>query len=128
MSIDTLIERLRAQARFYDDLREWDAPSGALDREAADALAATQAEILRLKAQVDRLTADLAFADQQSAKVEALIEPHVTWEPGTVRICPMRDGPCPHGMRCPFVGESYHGYPCKAGWSAARSQDGEEGA
>ncbi len=26
-------------------------------------------------------------------------------EPGTVRICPMRDGPCPHGINCPFVGD-----------------------
>lgn len=37
-------------------------------------------------------------------------------EPGTVRICPMRDGPCPHGINCPFVGDSYYGYPCKDGW------------
>lgn len=33
-----------------------------------------------------------------------------------VRICPMRDGPCPHGMDCPFVGEGHYGYPCKDGW------------
>jgi hypothetical protein len=37
-------------------------------------------------------------------------------EPGTVRICPMRDGPCPHGIDCEFVGDGPYGYPCKDGW------------
>lgn len=37
-------------------------------------------------------------------------------EPGTVRICPMRDGPCPNGINCQFVGDGPYGYPCKDGW------------
>jgi hypothetical protein len=37
-----------------------------------------------------------------------------------IRICPMRDGPCPHGMTCPFVGDGPFGYPCKEGWQAGR--------
>lgn len=36
----------------------------------------------------------------------------------TVRICPMRDGPCPHGMDCPFKGDGPFGYSCKEGWRA----------
>lgn len=76
----------------------------------------------RAAERIAKLEADLAFADEHSAKVEALLEPHVKWDephdPSTIRICPMRDGPCPHGLRCPFVGESYMGYPCKDGWSA----------
>jgi hypothetical protein len=34
-----LIERLISRADFFDSLREWDAPSGALEREAADRIA-----------------------------------------------------------------------------------------
>lgn len=42
-------------------------------------------------------------------------------EPGTIRVCPMRDAICPHGISCPFVGDGYHGYPCKDGWSSSRA-------
>jgi hypothetical protein len=33
-----------------------------------------------------------------------------------IRICPMRDWPCPHGMSCPYVGDGAYGYPCKDGY------------
>lgn len=36
---------------------------------------------------------------------------------GGIRICPMRDGPCPHGFDCQFVGDGPYGYPCKEGWA-----------
>lgn len=39
-------------------------------------------------------------------------------EPKTLRVCPMRDAICPHGFSCPYVGDGYHGYPCKDGWRA----------
>ncbi len=43
----------------------------------------------------------------------------------TIRICPMRDGPCPHGMACPYVGDGAYGYPCKDGWRSRRAlEDG----
>ena len=51
--IERLIERLKAQASFYDDLREWDAPSGALDREASDALRLLLDELAHLRAERD---------------------------------------------------------------------------
>ena len=50
-------------------------------------------------------------------------------EPGIIRICPMRDGPCPHGFDCKFVGDGYYGYPCKEGWRelpAGRAALGEK--
>jgi len=58
-----------------------------LEDEAAD-------HIETLEARVATLSAALAFADGQSAKVEALLEPHITWEcasdgcgkPATVRF------------------------------------------
>lgn len=37
-----------------------------------------------------------------------------------MRICIMRDGPCPHGMDCPYVGDGPLGYPCKEGWRTSR--------
>lgn len=47
-----------------------------------------------------------------------------------IRICPMRDGPCPRGMACEFVGDGPYGYPCKEGWrdTAGRAalQEGKE--
>lgn len=48
------------------------------------------------------------------------------FEPGMIRICPMRDGPCPHGMACPYVGDGAYGYPCKDGWRSRRAL--EEGS
>lgn len=48
-------------------------------------------------------------------------------EPGTVRICAMRDGPCPHGLTCPYVGDGYMGYPCKEGWNGPRALSEREG-
>ena len=47
-----------------------------------------------------------------------------------VRICPMRDGPCPYGLSCAFVGDGPMGYPCKDGWrstSALRALQSKEG-
>lgn len=38
-----------------------------------------------------------------------------------VRICPMRDAACPHGLNCPHVGDGPMGYPCKDGWRRALS-------
>jgi hypothetical protein len=35
-----------------------------------------------------------------------------------IRICPMRDGPCPHGLGCLYVGDGAYGYPCKPGWKS----------
>ena len=52
---------------------------------------------------------------------------------GTVLICPMRDGPCPHGIDCKFVGDGPYGYPCKDGWRinrdsrALQAQEGRDG-
>ena len=74
MSIDKLIERANRVSRA---LITTDDPT--VVDELLSALSSTQAEILRLKAQVDKLTADLAFADEHSAKVEALLEPHIVW-------------------------------------------------
>jgi hypothetical protein len=37
-------------------------------------------------------------------------------EPGTIRVCPMRDAICPHGMSCPYT----DGYDCKPGWWSQR--------
>lgn len=28
-------------------------------------------------------------------------------EPGAIRVCPERDGRCPHGMDCPFTIDRY---------------------
>jgi len=64
-------------------------------------------------AERERCAKELAFADQQAAKVEALLEPHVQWEPGTVRICPIRDAICPHGLFCEYS----DGFNCKSGWN-----------
>ncbi|RUW04014.1 hypothetical protein [Mesorhizobium sp. M1A.F.Ca.IN.020.04.1.1] len=143
--IAVLIQRLRDRASGYRSSRFLTIPSGLLDEAAAalTLLAAclrrerecyehseAEASDLRRKLEeadrrIAKLEADLAFADEQSAKVEALIEPHVKWdepqthEAGAIRICAMRDGPCPHGLHCPYVGDSYMGYPCKEGWNGA---------
>lgn len=53
-----LVKRLMARASFFDDLREWDAPSGALEREAASALRAKAAEIARLTERIRHLEID----------------------------------------------------------------------
>jgi len=54
-------------------------------------------------------------------------EMYRTFEPGTIRICPMRDGPCRHGLNCPYVGDGYMGYPCKEGWNGPRVLSEREG-
>jgi len=65
----------------------------------------------------DKLTAALS-------SVPGKAEPRREFEPGTIRICPMRDGPCPHGLHCQFVGDGYSGYPCKEGWNVRTSSEG----
>lgn len=45
----------------------------------------------------------------------------------TIRICPMRDGPCRHGLHCPYVGDGYMGYPCREGWNGPRALSEREG-
>lgn len=87
------------------------------DLTTAQAVSATfEASLSQALARIEELEKALATADEQAVKVETLLVPHVEWEPGTIRICPMRDGPCPHGMSCKFVGDGYMGYPCKLGW------------
>lgn len=41
-----------------------------------------------------------------------------------IRVCPMRDARCPHGVDCPYVGDGPYGYPCKEGYNqvAARAE------
>ena len=39
-------------------------------------------------------------------------------ETETIRICVMRDAPCPHGFNCPYLGTGPCGYPCKDGWKS----------
>ena len=39
-------------------------------------------------------------------------------ETETIRICVMRDAPCPHGFNCPYLGTGPYGYPCKDGWKS----------
>lgn len=41
-------------------------------------------------------------------------------EPPMLRICPMRDAVCPHGVSCPYVGDGPYGFPCKDGYRDAR--------
>lgn len=43
-----------------------------------------------------------------------------------IRICPMRDGPCPNGMDCPFVGDGPYGYPCKPGWKKPAGREAQK--
>jgi hypothetical protein len=47
----------------------------------------------------------LASLDPNPSKGHALgaMVPENGWEPGTIRICPDRDGPCPHGLGCPYM-------------------------
>lgn len=60
-----LIERLR-EGTTGTDIAKTDPFLNAIMREAAD--------------EIERLRRDLAFTDQQSEKVEALLEPHVHWD------------------------------------------------
>ena len=39
---------------------------------------------------------------------------------GTVRVCPLRDATCPHGMACPYT----DGWNCKPGWNSLPSAPG----
>lgn len=93
----------------------------------ADLMLRAADELDRLREVEKHLREQLTYADEHAAKVEALLEPHIKWdnppahEPGTIRICPMRDGPCWHGMHCPYVGDGYMGYPCKEGWDGPRA-------
>lgn len=83
--------------RAADHIENLEAENGRLDATctALDAFAKEQLGLVAsLEARVAKLEADLAFADQQSAKVEALLEPHITWEcasegcgkPATIRF------------------------------------------
>lgn len=48
--------------------------------ELADARRALLDHIEAISSENERLRADLAFADEQAKKLEALLEPHVSWE------------------------------------------------
>lgn len=43
----------------------------------------------------------------------------------TLRVCPMRDAICPHGMDCPYVGEP-HDYLCQEGWDTPIGPKGND--
>jgi hypothetical protein len=86
-----------------------------------DAFDTLRDEKEKLEKENEALRAALLVTDREAAKVEELLVPHVKWEPGAIRICPMRDGPCPHGFNCQFVGDGYMGWPCKEGWSSHRA-------
>lgn len=40
--------------------------------------------------------------------------PGMVLVPGTLRVCPMRDAICPHGLNCPYADS----YDCKPGWES----------
>jgi hypothetical protein len=67
-----LIERLRNRASFFDDLREFDAPSGALDREAADHIASLEAENARLVKDLDQARAGRRLLSDQGMDIGAM--------------------------------------------------------
>lgn len=70
-----LIEELRARtfSRWESDIQAVMDYEDELCTRAADRIAALEAENARL-------VKALAFADEQSAKIEAMLEPHITWE------------------------------------------------
>lgn len=93
-------------------------------------------ELSRLRTRVAELEANGTISDfgQKLIASQTAVEPEFAealysnraeqyriFDLGAVRICPMRDGPCPHGLACPYVGDDYMGYPCKEGWSGRRA-------
>jgi hypothetical protein len=64
-----LIERLISRADFFDSLREWDAPSGALEREAADRIASLEAALAPFAEWAEKL--DREFGDHPGDTVAA---------------------------------------------------------
>lgn len=102
---------------------QWETDAAHIARCSPDNIRALLDTITSLKEENERLRAALAFADGETAKVETLLEPHMSWNDAfTMRVCPMRDATCPHGMSCPYV----DGYNCKPGWRTPRPSLTEE--
>lgn len=64
----------------------------------------------------DYIASLIRSPDTPTPQEETLLEPPIIWGSGTLRVCPMRDATCPHGMSCPYV----DGYTCKLGWQTSR--------